>query len=114
MRSRSIRDGRPGIDGKGHVSRPSGAPPVGGETRRCEVEIEAERVVPVVGSRVDSWGGVAAELEALTPEERQRLLAERVVTDLSLVSPKLLPKVRAKRRALLEEHGAIARQTDGG
>lgn len=56
----------------------------------------------------------AAELEALTPEERQRLFAERVVTDFSQVSPEFLAKVRAKGRALLEEHGVIARQTDGG
>lgn len=56
----------------------------------------------------------AGELEALTPEERQRLFDERVVTDLSQVSPEFLAKVRAKGRALLEEHGVIARQTDGG
>ncbi len=56
----------------------------------------------------------AAELETLTPEERQRLFDERVVTDLSQVSPEFLAKVRAKGRALLEEHGVIARQTDGG
>lgn len=56
----------------------------------------------------------AAELETLTPEERQRLFDERVVTDLSQVSPEFLAKVRSKGRALLEEHGVIARQTDGG
>lgn len=56
----------------------------------------------------------AAELETLTPEERQRLFDERVVTDLSQVSPEFLAKVRAKGRALLEEHGVVARQTDGG
>lgn len=56
----------------------------------------------------------AAELEALTPEERECLFAERVVKDLSQVSPEFLAKVRAKGRALLEEHGVIARQTDGG
>ena len=56
----------------------------------------------------------AAELETMTPEERKRLFAERVVTDLSQVPPEFLAEVRAKGRALLEEHGAIARQTDGG
>jgi hypothetical protein len=56
----------------------------------------------------------AAELEALTPEERQRLLSERVVTDLSQVPADFLARVRAEGRALLEERGVIARQTDGG
>lgn len=56
----------------------------------------------------------AAELEALASEERDRFFAERVVTDLSQVSPEFLAKVRAEGRALLEEHGVIARQTDGG
>jgi hypothetical protein len=34
----------------------------------------------------------AAELEALPPEERQRLLSERVVTDLSTVPADFLAK----------------------
>lgn len=55
----------------------------------------------------------AAELERLTPDERQRLLNERVVTDLSKVSPEFLAKVRAKGRVLLEERGLVARQGDG-
>lgn len=56
----------------------------------------------------------AAELERLTPEERQRLLNERVVTDLSEVPPEFLARVRAKGRALLEERGLVSRQSDGG
>ena len=56
----------------------------------------------------------AAELERLTPDERQRLLNERVVTDLSEVPPEFLAKVRAKGRALLEERGLVSRQGDGG
>jgi len=56
----------------------------------------------------------AAELERLAPDERQRLLNERVVTDLSKVPPEFLARARAKGRALLEEHGIIARQGDGG
>jgi len=56
----------------------------------------------------------AAELEQLTPEERQRLLNERVVTDLSKVPPEFLARVRAKGRDLLEERGLITRQADGG
>lgn len=57
--------------------------------------------------------GTAAELEALTPEERQRLFAAHVVTEVSQVS-EFLAKVRANGRALLEEHGVIARRTAGG
>jgi hypothetical protein len=48
----------------------------------------------------------AAELEQMTPDERQRVLDDRVVTDLADVSPEFLARVRAKGRALLEEHGA--------
>ena len=45
----------------------------------------------------------AAELERMTPDERQRVLDDRVVTDLADVSPDFLARVRAKGRALLEE-----------
>ena len=55
----------------------------------------------------------AVELERLTPDERQRLLDERVVTDLSELPPAFVAKVRAKGRALLEARGDIARH-DGG
>ena len=49
----------------------------------------------------------AAEVELLTPDERQRLLNERVVTDLSTVSPEFLARVRQKGRALLESRDAV-------
>lgn len=49
----------------------------------------------------------AAELEAMTPDERARVFNERVVTDLSAVDPEFLARVRAKGRALLEAHGAL-------
>ena len=49
----------------------------------------------------------AAEVELLTPDERQRLLNERVVTDLSAVSPEFLARVREKGRALLESRDAV-------
>lgn len=55
----------------------------------------------------------AAELERLTPDERQRLLNERVVTDLSELAPEFLARVRATGRLLLEERGAISPQGDG-
>ena len=49
----------------------------------------------------------AADVELLTPDERQRLLNERVVTDLSTVSPEFLARVRQKGRALLESRNAV-------
>ncbi len=56
----------------------------------------------------------AAELERLTPDERQRLLNERVITDLSQVPPEFLARARSTGRALLEERGVISPQADGG
>lgn len=56
----------------------------------------------------------AAELERLTPDERQRLLNERVVTDLSELAPEFLARVRARGRVLLEDRDAISPQGDGG
>jgi hypothetical protein len=55
----------------------------------------------------------AAELERLAPEKRQRLLNERVITDLSLVPPEFLERVRARGRALLEERGVTSPLGDG-
>lgn len=48
----------------------------------------------------------AAELELMTPDERQRLFNERVITDLSQVDPEFLAKVRAKARELHAERTA--------
>ena len=50
----------------------------------------------------------AAELELLSPDERDRIVKEGIVTDLSQVSADLLARTRAKGRALLEERGVIA------
>lgn len=56
----------------------------------------------------------AAELEQLTPDERQRVFNEGVVTDLDQVSPEFLARVRAKGRALLEERGLLEPESDAG
>jgi hypothetical protein len=48
----------------------------------------------------------AAELEGLTPDERHRLVNERVVTDLSELSPEFLATARLEGQALLEERKA--------
>ena len=46
----------------------------------------------------------AAEMERLSPDERARLLNDRVITDLSQVSPAFLSRVLVKGRRLVEEH----------
>lgn len=56
----------------------------------------------------------ASELERLTPDERHRVIDEGVVTDLELLPPDLLARVRAKGRVLLEERGLVAPHGDGG
>lgn len=68
----------------------------------------------IVMSMPDDRVWTAAELERLTPDERQRLLNERVVTDLSELPPEFLARVRAAGRVLLEERGAISPQGDAG
>jgi hypothetical protein len=49
----------------------------------------------------------AEELERLSPDERDRVVKEGMVTDLSELSPEFVARVRAKGRALLEERGII-------
>jgi len=44
----------------------------------------------------------AAELEDITPDERHRLLNERVLTDPSDVAPEFWARARARGRSLLE------------
>ena len=49
----------------------------------------------------------AEELEQLTPDERDRIVKEGTVSDLSTVPADLLARARARGRALLEERGVI-------
>jgi len=49
----------------------------------------------------------AAEVELLTPDERQRLVNERTAADLSAVSPEFVARARADGRRLLVEHQII-------
>ena len=51
----------------------------------------------------------AAELEALEPNDHRRLFNERVVTDLSEVSPEFLERARSAARALLEARGVLGK-----
>jgi hypothetical protein len=51
----------------------------------------------------------AAELEELEPNEHRRLFNERVVTDLSEVSPEFLARARTAGRALLEARGVLGK-----
>lgn len=53
----------------------------------------------------------AAELEQLSPDERDRIIKAGTITDLSQVPADFLARARAKGRALLEERGVIP--TDG-
>ena len=53
----------------------------------------------------------AAELEQLTPDERDRIVKEGMATDLSELPSDFLARARAKGRALLEEREVTA--TDG-
>jgi len=53
----------------------------------------------------------AEELEQLTPNERDRIVKEGMVTDLSELPAEYVARVRARGRALLEERGIIS--TDG-
>jgi hypothetical protein len=56
----------------------------------------------------------AEELEKLTPQERQRLLDERVVTDVSSLAPDLVGRIRDRGRALMEQRGTSSRTVEGG
>jgi hypothetical protein len=50
----------------------------------------------------------AAEVERLTPDERQRLVNERTYTDLSQIPEDFVAKARAEGRRLLVERDVIA------
>ena len=56
----------------------------------------------------------AAELERLSLAERQQLLNDRVVTDLSTVPQEFLDRVRAEALVLIEQRGLITHPGDGG
>jgi len=64
-----------------------------------------------VTSMADDRVWTAEELERLSPDERDRIVREGTVSDLSQVPADFLARARAKGRALLEERGVIT--TDG-
>lgn len=49
----------------------------------------------------------AAEVELLTPDERQRLVNKRTAADLAAVSPEFVARARADGRRLLVEQRVI-------
>lgn len=55
----------------------------------------------------------AADLERLSLAERQQLLNDRLVTDMSTVPQEFLERVRADAMALIEERGLITHPGDG-
>lgn len=55
---------------------------------------------------MDAHDTVTAEdLEALSPDERARLLNESVVTDLSLLPPTVLARIHKRSREILKARG---------
>lgn len=54
----------------------------------------------------------AAELERMTPDERDRVVRAGFVSDLSTLSPEFAARVRDKGRRLLEERCVISRAGD--
>lgn len=56
----------------------------------------------------------AEELERLSPQDRQRLLDERVVTDVTTLPPDFVERVRREGRKLMEQRGTTSRTADGG
>jgi hypothetical protein len=70
----------------------------------------ADSLEPVADDHL--W--TAEELEKLTPQERQRLLDERVVTDLSSLAPDLVARIRQRGRTLMEQRGTSSRTVEGG
>lgn len=55
----------------------------------------------------------AAELEEMTPDERDSVVRQGFMTDLSTLPPEFVARIREKGRRLLEERGVISRATDG-
>lgn len=70
-------------------------------------------VAITVGRMGDDHVWTAEELEQLSPAERQRLLDERVVTDLTTLSPDYVNRLRREGRKLMEQRGSTSR-ADGG
>lgn len=78
---------------------------------RSTVPLRSSHLRGTVASMTDDRIWTAAELEQLSPDERDRIVKEGIVTDLSQVPADFLARARAKGRALLEERGVIT--TDG-
>lgn len=82
---------------------------VGGTEQRCHPD--RSHLSGTVASMTDDRIWTAEELERLSPDERDRIVKEGIVSDLSQVPADFLARARAKGRALLEERGVIT--TDG-
>jgi hypothetical protein len=88
-----------------HNPRAGEGPRCGASGHQCPARPDAGLVQWT--SMKDDRIVTAAELEAMSPNERADLLNSRVVTDLSTVDPEFLARVRAKGRALLEARGIL-------
>ncbi|MEZ5239673.1 MAG: hypothetical protein R2716_12260 [Microthrixaceae bacterium] len=56
----------------------------------------------------------AETLAEMSPAERQRLLDDRVVTDISTLPRDFVERIRREGRELIEQRGEAFRTTDGG
>jgi hypothetical protein len=61
-----------------------------------------------IGRVSDDRIWTAEELEQLSPDERDRVVKEGIVTDLSQVPTDFLDRARHRGRELLEERGVVS------
>jgi hypothetical protein len=72
---------------------------------RTERSLGLSHPVGILGEMAEDHLWTAAELEQLTPNERDRVVKAGMVTDLSKLPPDLVDRVRARGRRLLEQRG---------
>lgn len=79
--------------------------------RRSNLTALVDLLSPLTGSigRVgDDRTWTAEELERLSPDERDRVVKEGIITDLSQVPAEFLDRARQRGRKLLEERGVVS------
>ena len=91
----------PGVASSRHLRGP----------HRSTAPLRSSHLRGTLASMTDDRIWTAEELERLSPDERDRIVKEGIITDLSQVPADFLARARAKGRALLEERGVIT--TDG-
>lgn len=97
-----------------HTGRPPANPGRQEDASALEVRRPVQRRRGSLQTVADDHLWTAEELERLTPHDRQRLLDERVVTDLSSLAPDVVERIRQRGRALMEQRGTASRTVEGG